>query len=366
LFDPEGLASPFGAQLPPGADEMFARLIKPRRRKQMTRGSMVAVATAHMAIEDAGLGAADIDRTRVGVVIGATGTGYAPRTTEVDEYRILRNMASAPAAWVNLQEKLSGPSFVVSTACSSGMYAFHAAFGLIASGTCDMVVAGAADSALSYLDVQGFCSLLALSEDKDDVEHASRPFSRTRNGFVMGEGGGIAVLESLESARRRSARVYAHLAMPGLCAETYNIVSPEPDGRGMARAMTLALRNAGLEPEAIDYVNAHGTSTVLNDRFETQAIKHVFGDHASVLPVSSTKSMTGHCLSAAAGVEAVICCKALTEGTVPPTANLSDPDPECDLDYVPNQARHKELSHVMCNSFGFGGHNGVCVLSKPS
>ncbi len=367
LFNPEGLAAPFGAELPEGADAVFAGLVKPRRRRQMTRGTMITVATVRMALDDAGVDRGSVERTRIGAVIGATGTGYAPRDPDhVDEHRILKNMASAPAAWINIQEKIEGPSFVVSTACSSGAYALHTAAGLIRSGECDIVVAGAADSALSYLDVQGFCSLYALSEDKDDPRRASRPFSEDRNGFVMGEGGGMLVLESLEHARARAARVYAELSSPGLCAESYNIVSPEPDGRGMARAMRIALNNAGLRADQIDYLNAHGTSTSLNDLYETQAIKNVFADHARRLPVSSTKSMTGHCLSAAAGVEAAICCKAIGENTIPPTMNLSVPDPQCDLDYVPMVPRQAKLDHVMSNSFGFGGHNGVCIFSRPA
>ncbi len=364
LFDPEGLSTTFGAQLPEGAAEVFAQQVKPRRRKQMTRGTMITVATAHMALADAGVSGGRVPAGRVGAVIGSTGTGYAPRSLDVDEHRILRNMASAPAAWINLHEKIEGPCFVVSTACSSGTYALAAAMGLIEAGLCDVVVAGAADSALSFLDVQGFCSLYALAEDNADPARSSRPFSRDRSGFVMGEGGGMMVLESREHARARGARVYAELHLPGLCAESYNIVSPEPGGRGMARAMKAALEQAGLEPGAIDYVNAHGTSTSLNDVCETAAIREVFGEHATRLPVSSTKSMTGHCLSAAAGVEAVIAVKALVEGVIPPTANLTDPDPECDLDYVPLVPRTAELTHVMSNSFGFGGHNGVCVFSR--
>jgi len=364
LFDPEGLAAPFGAELPGESAALFAALVKPRRRKQMTRGTMITLATAHQALADAGLDRTAIAPDRIGAVVGATGTGYAPRTLELDEHRILRNMASAPAAWINLQEKIEGPSFVVSTACSSGAYALHMAMWLIQSGQCDVAVAGAGDSALTYLDVQGFCSLMALSEDKDAPERASRPFSRTRSGFVMGEGGGMMVLEAPAHARARGARVYAELSLPGLCAEMYNIVSPSPEGSGMARAMRLALANAGLAPDAIDYINAHGTSTALNDQYETQAIKNVFGSHAARVPVSSTKSMTGHCLSAAAGVEAVICVKALMENMIPPTANLTDPDPACDLNHVALKARKAALTHVMSNSFGFGGHNGVCVFTK--
>lgn len=364
LFDTADLAVPFGAQLPDGAEALFAELIKPRRRKQMTRGTMITVATAHMALADARIDRTAVPAGRIGAVMGATGTGYAPQSLDLDEHRILRNMASAPAAWINLQEDIEGPSFVVSTACSSGTYALASAFAMIRGGLCDVVVAGAGDSALNYLDMRGFCSLMALCEDRDNPARASRPFSRDRGGFVMGEGGGMMVLESIEHARARGARIYAELSLPGMCAETYNIVSPEPDGAGMARAMKLALANAGIDPSQVDYINAHGTSTPLNDAFETAAIKSVFGEHARRLAVSSTKSMTGHCLSAAAGVEAVISVKAIAEGMMPPTANLVDPDPACDLDYVPLKPRPATLSTVMSNSFGFGGHNGVAVFTS--
>ncbi len=365
LFDVGDLAAPFGVQLPEGADDLFARRIRKRSRRQMTRGTMIALVTAEEAVTDAGLRGI-VDPSRAGVVIGATGTGYAHREAEgIDEHRILRNMASAPAAWVSLKLKFEGPSFVVSTACSSGIVALQAAGMLINSGQCDVVVAGAADSALNYPDVRGFISLMALSEDTENMETASRPFDRDRNGFVMGEGGGILVVESLEHARKRGARVYTELFPPALSSEAYNIISPRPDGNGMKKTMAQALRNAALEPSDIDYINAHGTSTLLNDRCETEAIKQVFGKAAHTVPVSSTKSMTGHCLSAAGGIEAVICCLAIRDGIMPPTANLHTPDPDLNLDFVPLKARTANLRYVMCNSFAFGGQNGVAIFRKP-
>jgi len=364
LFDPGDLPAPFGVELPKGAEDLFARALKPRQRKQMTRATMIACATSAEALADAGIDATGIDPARAGVVLGATGTGYAPRDGGTDRHRILRNMASASAAWVSLKSKLTGPSFVVSTACSSGAYALAGAYSLIASGRCDVVISGAADSALNYLDVEGFCSLMALAEGGEDIARACRPFDRDRSGFVMGEGGGVLVLESLEHASARGARVRAVMSEPGLCSEAYNIISPEPEGKSIARAMELALEAADLEPQEISYINAHGTSTSLNDLYETQAIKRVFGDRAREIPVSSTKSMTGHCLSAAAGVEAAICIKAIEEGLIPPTINLTNPDPELDLDYVPGEARAARLDHVMSNSFAFGGQNGVLIFSR--
>jgi 3-oxoacyl-[acyl-carrier-protein] synthase II len=366
-FDPTGLPCTFGVELPPEAEGLFAAHIKPRQRAQMTRGTMIAYVTALQALQHARLEERVGDRARVGVVLGATGTGYAPRDGALDEHRILRNMASASAAWVSLKGKFQGPSCVVSTACSSGAYALHTAVLLLATGQCDVVLAGAADSAISFLDVQGFCSLMALSEDVPDVACASRPFDLRRTGFVIGEGGGVLVLETQDFARRTGARVLAELSLPGLCCEGYNIISPEPGGLSMARAMRLALENAGLQPEDIGYLNAHGTSTQLNDLYETQAIRAVFGEHAARLPVSSTKSMTGHCLSAAAGVEAVISVMALVDGWLPPTRNLEQPDPALGLDFVPGRARHvapAEPRHVMSNSFAFGGQNGVCIFSR--
>jgi 3-oxoacyl-[acyl-carrier-protein] synthase II len=366
LFDPAGLPCPYGVELPPGADALFAEKIKKRQRDQMTRGTMIAIAAADQALADSGLDLETVPRDRLGVVLGATGTGYSPRTQETDPHRILRNMASAPAAWIGLRHKAEGPAFVVSTACSSGSYAMHAAFSLIASGACDVVISGAADSACNFLDAEGFASLMALATDIEDIATSSRPFDATRNGFVLAEGGGILVLESLDHARRRGARVYAELSLPGLCSEAYNIVSPRPGGGGIARALRAALAGAGLGPEDIDYINAHGTSTPLNDLCETQAIKEVFGDRARSVPVSSTKALTGHCLSAAAGVEAAITCLAVAKGVIPPTWHLTNPDPELDLDYVPNAPRAAEIRHALSNSFGFGGHNAVLVLSRPA
>lgn len=364
LFDPSGLEVPVGVELPDGADEFFKARIKPRSRAQMTRATMIALTTAEQAIEDAGLDLAAVDRERVGVVAGATGTGYAPTTLDPDGHRILKNMASASAAWISLKAQLLGPSMVVSTACSSGAYAFAAAWEWIARGDCDAVVAGSAESALNEPDVRGFSSLMALAEPDDDVDGLSRPFDARRRGFVMGEGGGFLVLESEAHALRRGARILAVLHRPGLGSEGYNILSPEPDGAGMARAMRKALANAGLAPDAIGYVNAHGTSTPLNDRYETQALKTVFGEHARRLAVSSTKASTGHCLSGAAGIEGVLTVQALVQGILPPTMNLTHPDPELDLDYVPNVPRPAIVLHAISNSFAFGGQNGVCVFSR--
>ncbi len=364
LFDPEGLPSFFGVELPEGAEDVFKRYIKKRQRRQMTRSTMISIATSKMAVEDADIDVNQIDPYRIGVVLGATGTGYAPMSTEPDEHRILRNMASSSGAWNSILNKAKGPSFTVSTACSSGTYALGSAFQLIASGLCDVVIAGSSEASLNYLDVRGFCDLHALSERIENIQRASCPFDKERDGFVMGEGGATLVLESLDFAKRRNARIYAEMTMPGLSSEAYNIISPAPNGRGMSETMEIALKNAGLSPQEIDYINAHGTSTPLNDINETKAIKEVFGDYAYKLAISSTKSMTGHCLSGTASMEAVFCIKALNDNIIPPTTNYKNPDPECDLDYVPNEPRKAELKAVMNNSFAFGGQNGVGIFIK--
>jgi 3-oxoacyl-[acyl-carrier-protein] synthase II len=363
LFEPEGLSSPFGVQLPKNAEDVFKAEISTRHRRQMTRASMIGVVTAGMALKDSKLDIKALGEKRTGAVIGCTGTGYSNFGSESDSNRILKNMASAPAAWVSLSYGICGPSFAISTACSSGAYALNSAMYMILAGRCDAVICGGTDSALNYPDVEGFCSLMALSYETADIAHASRPFDKNRNGFVMGEGAGMMVVESEDSAKKRGARIYAYASLPGCSSEAYNILSPRPGGIGMAATMREALENAKLGVSDIDYINAHGTSTPHNDLYETQAIKEVFGIRAYSIPVSSTKSQTGHCLSGAAGVEAVLCCKALEQGIIPATMNLNTPDPECDLDYVPNIPRKAELKHVMSNSFAFGGHNSVCIFS---
>lgn len=362
-IDPAELTCPYGVELPEGAEDLFASRIKKRKRSQMTRSTRMALVTAEMAIDDAGLDLDTCDKTRVGVIIGTTGTAYIAEEGQPENMRILKNMSNSPASWISLSKKLGGPSFVVGTACSSGVYAIGTACGLIHGGLCDVVICGSIDSSLNPADIEGFAGLMALAGSEQAPETASRPFDRDRSGFVMGEGAGILVLESAGHAKKRRARVYALTHYPGLYTESYNILSPEPGGRGMAKCMALALNHSGLMPADIDYINAHGTSTHLNDLYETMAIKEIFGKQAHHLAISATKSMTGHCLAGGAGIEAVISCKALCENMIPPTINLTHPDPELDLDYVANHARKKELHHVMSNSFAFGGHNGVNIFS---
>jgi 3-oxoacyl-[acyl-carrier-protein] synthase II len=364
LFDPDGLACTFGVELPDAFDRRL-REIKPRTRKQMSRSTAIQFLTAQDAIGDAGLREAGYDRSRIGVVFGTTGPAEAATESNRD-YRILRNMSNAPAAWISIKNNFTGPASVAGAACASGIYALHAACLLLQAGVCDAVVTGAADSSLNYRDVEGFCSLMALAEPGADSSRASRPFDSRRSGFVIAEGGGALVLERRPAATQRGAHIYARTFVPGVCSESYNILAPRPGGAGMAKSMRLALAAAGLAPGDIDYINAHGASTALNDRYETQAIKEVFGAAARIPPVSSTKSTTGHALAGAAGIEMALCCKALEEGLIPQTAHYGSPDPDCDLDYVPNASRPADLRAVMCNSFAFGGHNGACIFVRDA
>jgi 3-oxoacyl-[acyl-carrier-protein] synthase II len=255
-----------------------------------------------------------------------------------------------------------GPNSTVVTACATGTHAVGDAFEIIRRGDADVMIAGGAEAAVTQLGVGGFNACKALSTRNEDPQGASRPFDADRDGFVLGEGAGILVLETLEGARARNARIYAEVIGYGLSGDAYHITAPAPEGEGASRAMNMALGKAGIRPEEVDYINAHGTSTIPNDKLETAAIKHSYGEHAYKLAISSTKSMTGHLLGAAGAVEAVISCLAIRDQTAPPTINYTTPDPECDLDYVPNQARRMPIRTAMSNSFGFGGHNATILL----
>ncbi len=335
----------------------------------------LGIAAARMAVEDAGLEMDRLDAERVGVI---TGVGIGGLGT-IEQYRdvlvnrgpkrvspffipmAIPNMASGMVA-IELGAK--GPNTAVCTACAAGTHAIGEAFKTIARGAADVMITGGAESVITPLAFAGFSALKALSTRNDEPERASRPFDRDRDGFVLGEGAGILVLEALDHALERGATILAEVVGYGLTGDAYHMTAPPDDGEGAARCMEMALEDAGLSPTAVNYVNAHGTSTALNDACETRAIKKVFGDHAYRLAISSTKSMTGHMLGGTGGVEAVFTVKAMVEGVAPPTINLENPDPECDLDYVPNQAREMEIDCAMSNSFGFGGTNAVLVFRK--
>lgn len=345
-----------------------------KEARKMDRFVQLAVAAGVKALEDSGLKIGEnADAERVGVSIGS---GIGGLGTWEDQHNILlekgpkrvspffipmmiANMASGQMS-INLGAK--GPNTTQVTACATGTHSIGDSFRLIQRGDADVMICGGAEATIRPTGMAGFCAMRAMSTRNDEPEKASRPFDTGRDGFVMGEGAGVLVLESLEHALKRGATIYAEVAGYGLSADAYHITEPDPDGA--ARCMKMAIRDAGIAPEEVNYINAHGTSTPVGDRSETRAIKTALGDHAYKVAVSSTKSMTGHLLGAAGGVEAVICGLSLKHQMIAPTINLENQDPECDLDYVPNKPRKAELNITMSNSFGFGGHNATIILKK--
>jgi 3-oxoacyl-[acyl-carrier-protein] synthase II len=334
-----------------------------------------AMACACMAVEDAGLDPAKVESDRFGVLIGS-GIGGITTLLEGERTRIEKgfdrvspfvipmliiNMASG---LVSMRFGAKGPNSSVVTACATGNHAIGDAHRIIQRGEADVMIAGGAEAMIVPLTVAGFCAMKAMSTRNDEPEKASRPFDADRDGFVCSEGGGILVLEALEHAMGRDARIYGEIAGYGMSGDAHHMTAPDPEGDGAARAMRAALRDAGVAPTDVGYINAHGTSTPYNDRFETLAIKGVFGEHARRLAVSSTKSMTGHLLGAAGGIEAIATLLAIHNGVLPPTINYETPDPECDLDYIPNHARKQEVEVALSNAFGFGGTNATLVLRK--
>ena len=347
-------------------------------RKELRRVDnfiIYALAAAEMALADAGLAAGDGEAERTGVIIGSAIGGLA--TIEREKEAVLQGgprkmspftipaaLANLAAGHVSIRFGAKGPIGCPVAACASGTCGIGDASRIIAEGYADVMIAGGVEAAVTPLCVAGFNAMRTISKRNDDPKRASRPFDRERDGFVISEGCGLMVLESLPHALARGARIYGELAGYGNTSDAFHMAAP-PDGHeGAQRCMRAALKDAGMEPTDIDYINAHGTSTVMNDAFETEAIKTVFGNHSRRVAVSSTKSMTGHMLGAAGGIEAIICMKAIGEGVLPPTINLDTPDPECDLDYVPHRARRCEIRTAMSNTFGFGGVNAVLIIKK--
>jgi len=334
-----------------------------------------ALAAATMALEDSGLEINQDNAERVGVVVGS-GMGGLPSIEKyhgafleggyrkISPFFIPMSIINLAAGQISIKHGAKGPNIAPVSACATGTHAIGDAFRMIQRGDADAVISGGAESTVCPLGIGGFSVMKALSTRNDDPLGASRPFDKNRNGFVMGEGSGIVVLEEYESAKKRGARIYGEVLGYGLTADAYHLTAPSPGGEGAARCMQMALDTAGLNPEDVDYINAHGTSTPFNDLYETMAIKSVFGDHASKLMISSTKSMTGHLLGAAGGVEAIFTLLAMSRGVVPPTINYTEPDPECDLDYVPNEARQADLKVAISNSLGFGGTNATILFRK--
>ena len=357
----------------PGFDvEAFVDKLEARKMDPCTQ---YGVASSLMAWRDSGLADGGFDPDRVGVIIGSGVGGIqtleqqhtvlmekGPR--RVSPFFIPMLIADMPSGAVSILLGLKGPNFATVSACASGAHAVGVALRAVRCGEADVVLAGGTEAAICPVALSGFASMKAISARNDEPEKASRPFDLDRDGFVLGEGAGIVVLEELEHARGRGATIYAEVVGYGATGDAFHMTAPAPGGDGAARAMREALRDGGIDLSDVDYINAHGTSTPLNDKFETAAIKAVFGDHARGLAVSSTKSMVGHLLGAAGGVELIFTALALRTSVIPPTINYETPDPECDLDYVPNTAREKEIKCALTNSFGFGGHNAVLALRR--
>lgn len=372
LFDASRQKTRFAAEVK-GFDavSMFGN----REARKMDRFTQFATAATLEALENAGLKIDDANRDRVGVVIG---TGIGGIGTIMEQAEVLRErgperispflvpmmISDSAAGMLAIRVGARGPNMALATACASGNNAIGEAMEMIRRGSADAMIAGASEGALVPLAMAGMNVMGALSTRNDDPQSASRPFDRDRDGFLMGEGAGILVLESLDHAQARGAAILCEISGYGTSDDAYHISAPAENGAGAAISMRLALEDAGLQLTDIDYINAHGTSTPLNDKSETAAIKTVFGGQAYKIPISSTKSMTGHLLGASGAVEAVFSILAMREGIIPPTINYQTPDPECDLDYVPNQPRKAEIRHAMSNSFGFGGHNATLVFSQ--
>ncbi|MGQ9779892.1 MAG: beta-ketoacyl-ACP synthase II [Bacillota bacterium] len=345
-----------------------------KEARRMDRFTQFAVVAAKMALEDAGLVITEENADRVGVIIGSGIGGmqtleeqcriYFERgPSRVSPFFIPMLISDMAAGQVSIATGARGPNSSVVTACASGAHSLADCFYHLQRGSADVMIGGGSEAAITGLSYAGFCAAGTLSTRNDAPEKASRPFDAKRDGFVMGEGAGILILERLEHAKARGARIYAEMVGVGLTSDAYHITAPHPEGAGAARAMIMAMREAGIRPEEVDYINAHGTSTELNDKTETMAIKTALGEHAYRVAISSTKSMTGHLLGAAGALEAAITVLAIARGIIPPTINYEYPDPDCDLDYVPNQARRAEIRVALSNSLGFGGHN-ACLAFK--
>ena len=341
---------------------------------------LYAIAAGDEAMKDAGLGldlrdGSVADPNRVGVCVGSGIGGM--RTMEEQCMKLLQQGPSKVSPFLipmmiidmasgslSMRYGAKGPNHAVVSACSTASHSIGESYWMVKRGDADLMITGGAEASVSRLGFAGFCSMKALSQRNDDPTRASRPFDKDRDGFVMSEGAGILILEEYEHAKARGAKIYAEIVGYGATGDAYHITSPAPGGEGGARALTMALKNAGLNPEDVDYINAHGTSTSLNDKFETAAIKTAFGDHAYKLAMSSTKGCMGHSLGAAGGLETIVCLKTIQTGIIPPTINYTTPDPECDLDCTPNTPRERTVNVALNTNLGFGGHNGVIIVKK--
>ena len=372
LFDASQHSTRFACEVK-GFDPL--RWVEKKDVKKMDRFIQFAVAAADFALADSGLKIDAGNNEMVGVYVGSGIGGFATIEREhtilmergpsrISPFFIPAAIVNLASGWISIRSGAKGPNSATCTACTTSAHAIGDSFRLIQRGDADAMIAGGSEAAITPLGTGGFCSMRALSQRNDDPQSASRPFDRGRDGFVIGEGSGVVILEELEMARRRGAHIYCELVGYGMSSDAYHISAPCEDGDGAYRVMNKAIKDARIEASAIGYINVHGTSTPQGDKVEVVAIKRVFGDHARKLPISSTKSMTGHLLGAAGGLEAGITALALRDQILPPTINYTTPDPECDLDIIPNEARRVKLEYALSNSFGFGGTNGALVFKR--
>jgi len=371
-FDTKDYPTQIGGEI---RDFDATKFMDPKEARRNDRYTQLALAAAKLAVQDSGIDVAKVDRERAGVIIGSGIGGMS--TFEAQAHNLfekgprkvspffipamISNMASGIVA---IEFGFSGPCFTVVSACATSSHALGQALRAIQYGDADVMIAGGSEASMTPLSFAGFCSMKAMSTSNDAPEKASRPFDAQRDGFVMGEGGGVFVLETEEHARARGARIYCELAGYGASADAFHITQPDPDAKGLSLSMKTALADAGVAPSEVQYINAHGTSTPYNDKFETLAIKKVFGEAARSVAISSTKSMTGHLLGAAGAIEAAVCVMAIQTGEIPPTINLENPDPDCDLDYVPNVKRVAKVDVALSNNLGFGGQNASIVMRR--
>jgi len=371
-FDTEEFPTKIAAEIKDFTPEDY---IDKRELRRMDRFTQYALVATHLALKDGEVILEKEDKERIGVVLGSGIGGM--ETLEAEHSKLLEkgprrvspvfipmmisNMASGQ---ISIYYGLKGPSMVITTACASGTHAIGESFRMIQNGICDLIITGGSEAAITPIALAGFSSMKALSTRNDEPSKASRPFDKSRDGFVMGEGAGVVILEELEHALRRGARIYAEVVGYGATSDAYHMTAPDPSADGAKRAMELALKDGNIDYRQVGYINAHGTSTYYNDKLETLAIKELFKEHAYKLNISSTKSMTGHLLGAAGGIEAIATALAINEGKIPPTINYETPDEECDLNYTPNQFVEKEVEYAMSNSLGFGGHNATILLKK--
>lgn len=372
LFDATDYPVTFAAEIKDFNPENF---MDKKDVRKFDRFIHLALAASDFAFKMSKLDLANIDLERAGVHIGSGIGGFT--TIELEHEKLLKagprkispffipsSIVNLASGMVSIKFGLKGPNCASCTACSTSAHSIGDSFKIIQRGDADIMVAGGSEAAISPMGIGGFASMRALSTRNDNPQAASRPFDRDRDGFVVGEGSGILVLEEYEHARRRNAHIYAEVVGYGMTGDAFHITQPPPDADGARRAMQIAIRDAGITPAEVDYINAHGTSTAFNDKLETLAIKTVFGEHARRVKISSTKSMTGHLLGAAGGLESAITCLALDEQVIPPTINYENPDPECDLDYTPNHSLATPIRYALSNSFGFGGTNAVLLFKR--